>query len=873
MASRALRRRATYRAINGHAKSQSHPLWRVALVLFVGFMMLTSGASAASIFFYGQNLPSLKNFKARFEFQNSLIRDSEGHVLYDMADLSSKRGKRVVEPLVAPGHPTAYYLAQHEDWLVGRDNGKGIPRIMQDATIATEDATFYSNPGFDPLSIVRAAYQDFTQHHIVSGASTITQQLVKEYMLRPDPSWSRKAEELVLAGELTQKYQKTKILWYYLNSVPYGNLTRGAQAAAQTYFNKNVWQLDLPEAALLAGLPQAPSIYNPVDNLPAAKNRMRQVLRLMYIHGYLANPQKLTQDQVIDSVMNSKEVRSWKFVPAPTVKIFPHFVEYAVNELENIPQLKGKIYTGLDVWTTLNPQLQEKAQQIVQNQIAGLTDYHVTDGALVSIDLRKSCYGCILAMVGSADYKNVAISGQINMATSPRQPGSSFKPFNYIYAFEHGLSPATTVLDEPVAIPDTGNPADGGWYEPTNYDHLWHGTVTLRTALQNSLNIPAVKVEQYDASVAGSVRASIGQQAVKMGIKSLFQDNPNCCGWATTLGGMERGVRLIEETSAFGAFGTLGNTVPPVSIERVYDRTTHKLLYDAQRDGPKPVQVVQPQYAYIMNNVLSDNDSRCTPAVCEFGLDSPLNVGRPAAAKTGTTNGFTDNWTVGYTPDVVTGVWVGNADNTQMVGTTGITGAAPIWHDFMLQEFNILKLPVKPFVQPPGVDAGTTCRLPGAYASYSTMGYDIFAGIVPYCGVGTYNTSLPGAAERRNDAISGPGDDTGALRRAAAGTTSHGGPGATGSGATGAGATGAGATGSGAANRRSAGSGPAHCCAASAGPADRCSTGAGATGGHRGPGATHHTVQFGSGRRRAGRAAVTVTGTLRLHAVRESRGE
>jgi membrane peptidoglycan carboxypeptidase len=231
---------------------------------------------------------------------------------------------------------------------------------------------------------------------------------------------------------------------------------------------------------------------------------------------------------------------------------------------------------------------------------------------------------------------------------------------------------------------------------------------------------------------------------VKMGIKSLFSDNPNCCGWALTLGGMERGVRLIEETSAYGVFGTLGNTVPPVSIRRVYDRTTGKLLYDSQRDAPKPTQVLKPQYAYIMNNVLSDNASRCTPSVCEFGPDSPLNLGRPAAAKTGTTNGFTDNWTVGYTPDLVTGVWVGNADNTQMVGTTGITGAAPIWHDFMLQAFNILKLPPVPFAQPPGVDAGSTCRLPGAYASYSTMGYDIFAGIVPYCGVGlSYASALP----------------------------------------------------------------------------------------------------------------------------------
>jgi membrane peptidoglycan carboxypeptidase len=353
-------------------------------------------------------------------------------------------------------------------------------------------------------------------------------------------------------------------------------------------------------------------------------------------------------------------------------------------------------------------------------------------------------------MVGSADYNNVKISGQINMADRPRQPGSSFKPFNYVYAFQHGLSPATSVLDAPVAIPDTGNPDDNGWYEPTDYDQMWHGTVTLRTALQNSLNVPAVKVEQYDSSVGGSVRATVGQQAVNMGIKSLFADNPHCCGWATTLGGMEQGVRLVEETSAYGTFGTLGTTVPPVSIWKVYDRTTHKLLYSAQADGPKPVQVLKPPYAYVMTNVLSDNASRCLPSVCEFGLDSPLNLGRPAAAKTGTTNSFTDNWTVGYTPDIVTGVWVGNADSSPMVGTTGITGAAPIWHDYMLKALQILNLPPKPFPEPPGVDAGTTCRLPGDYAAYSTMGYDIFAGLVPYCSVGSYDTTLPVAPQQQS---------------------------------------------------------------------------------------------------------------------------
>jgi membrane peptidoglycan carboxypeptidase len=207
---------------------------------------------------------------------------------------------------------------------------------------------------------------------------------------------------------------------------------------------------------------------------------------------------------------------------------------------------------------------------------------------------------------------------------------------------------------------------------------------------------------------------------------------------------MEHGVRLVEETAAYGSFGTLGRTVPPIAIWQVRDRNTGKLLYQASRDEPvKPKQVVQPAYAYLMNNVLSDNNSRCTPAVCEFGLDSPLNVGRTAAAKTGTTESFTDNWTVGYTPDIVTGVWVGNADNTQMEGTTGITGAAPIWHDFMLKAFDILHLPPKDFPQPPGVYAGALCRPPGPFTTFSTGVYDIYAGQVPWCSIGTYTSSAP----------------------------------------------------------------------------------------------------------------------------------
>lgn len=729
------------------------------VVLLVGITMLTSGASAGVIFFYGNNLPSLKDFKHRFQFENTLIRDWQGRVLYDMANISKNQGRRVVEPLMQPGNTSQHYKSQNEDWLVGNSIGDhGIPVVLQDATIATEDASFYNNPGFDPLSIARAGYENWTQGHIVSGASTITQQLVKEYMLTPNPSLSRKIEEIILSAELTQKYPKSKILWYYLNSVPYGNLTNGAEAASKQYFGKDVWQLDLAQSAFLAGLPEAPSTYDPVNNLSAALNRMHYVLSLMCEHGYLARDSDGTCATAIHGATQETKNKAKfpKFSPPVTTRLYPHFVQYAISQLQQlsqeVPALHGRVYGGLDVRTTLDERLQNAAQNIVTNQVNGLAGLNVTNGALVSLDLRPQYYGFVRSMVGSADYNNVAISGKYNMANTPRQPGSSFKPFNYVYAFQNGLGPGTSVLDAPVAIPDTGNPADGGWYVPTNYDHAFHGAVTLRVALANSLNVPAVKVEQYGASQGTAGVMNIANQAVKMGIKSLLTDNPHCCGWSLTLGGLEHGVRLVEETSAFGAFATEGTTVPPIAIAEVRDRSSGKLLYSAPRDVPDQFKGHQVSkgfapYAYLINNILSDNSSRCVPVVCEFGLNSPLNLGRTAAAKTGTTNSFTDNWTVGYTPDIVTGVWVGNTNNNPMApGTSGITGAAPIWHDYMLTAFRILHLPPKEFVQPPGVLGGTECLLNTTYTAYSSMGYDLVAGRVPDCAVGTNSINIPNAA-------------------------------------------------------------------------------------------------------------------------------
>ena len=399
-----------------------------------------------------------------------------------------------------------------------------------------------------------------------------------------------------------------------------------------------------------------------------------------------------------------------------------------------MPRLKDRLYEGIDVYTTIDPRLQDLAQTTVTKQIDSLQAQHVTDGALVSLDLRPGHYGWIRAMVGSAHYGGKA--GQINMAVRPRQPGSSMKPFNYIYAFTHGnVSPGTLITDSPIILPDPDDTEHHGWYQPDNYDHQFHGTITLRQALDNSLNVPAVKLEYY---ISGADH--VAQTAARFGMKSLYHDNPGlACSvcYAVTLGGLARGTRPLEETAAYGTFAAGGRTVPPRAIWKVVDRSqpsSDLLRVDCPR-GIKPAawvakapkQVVDPAHAYEMTDVLSDNNARCTPQVCEFGLISPLVLDRPSAAKTGTTNDWTDNWTVGYVPQLVTGVWTGNADRTPMVNVIGITGAAPIWHDFMEGAFKILHLPVEPFTPPPGIIRTAECAQAGS--SYASVGsVDVVAG-------------------------------------------------------------------------------------------------------------------------------------------------
>jgi membrane peptidoglycan carboxypeptidase len=695
-----------WRIARRHLNPSSPHRLRLALIAALIVLLAFGGAGTTVAALFVAQLPSPSKFSIHYGFQDARIYASDGSLLYDLPDLGPNAGSRTIEPLQS--------RTDHRNAC--RGSVDRIPLTLQNATIATEDATFYSNPGFDLLSIARAALQDWTSNRVVSGASTITQQLVRASMLSDAQTFSRKADEIALAYLISQKYSKRELLWYYLNSVYYGNLAYGAQAAAATYFGEPVCRLDLAQAALLAGLPESPSALDPITHPTAALDRLRTVLTLMRTHHDLRGRRPITA--------SLREAQHWRFFAPSATMRYPLFVRYALGQLESLPGMASMLYSGIDVYTTLDPRLEDLGQALVTKQINGLVAQHVTDGALVSLDLRHQHYGWVLAMVGSAHATGPA--SEVNMAIEPRQPGSSMKPFNYIWAFtNHGVGPGTLVTDAPFVLPDPGNPLDGGWYTPIDYDHTFHGTITVRQALANSLNVPAVKVEYYVTGIT-----NVATTAYRFGMSHLYSDNPELtCGvcYAVTLGGMPRGTRPLEETAAYGVFATGGWKVPPVAIWKVVQRSTGKVLYCSEDcpGGVRPDPSLAAQQrrvlgaapAYEMTNILSDDAARCTPQVCEFGLNSVLKLGRPAAAKTGTTNDWTDNWTVGYTPQLVTGVWVGNADRTPMVTIIGITGAGPVWHDFMEGAFGILHLPVLGFQQPPGVISTDRCQIAGSSAT------------------------------------------------------------------------------------------------------------------------------------------------------------
>jgi penicillin-binding protein 1A len=571
-----------------------------------------------------------------------------------------------------------------------------IASTLINATVATEDKNFWTNPGVDVLRIAQAALADLQHGRIVEGGSTITQQLIKNLVVGNETNVIRKLQEVVLTPEVNDHYSKSDIMEMYLNSIYYGEQAYGIDAAATAYFGLSDQlgkpassQLDIAQSAMLAGIPSSPTMYDPRIHKQAALQRFQIVLDLMMRQGYITQTQALAATQ---------EANKSDFLKAPVMENrAPHFTEFVLRQLQQeFHKTRADLsLSGMSVYTTLDINLQDKVQKIMQEHISELSAaHHMSNAAEVIIDFHT---GAIKSLLGSIDYNSTAIDGKFDVATQGfRQPGSSFKPYVYATAMKQGTSPAQAILDEPITIkiPDSIPPT----YSPVNYDHQFHGHMTIRCALQNSLNIPAVKTLEH-VGIQNAI-----QTATQMGIVHT-QGQP---GYSMVLGGLD--VNLLEHTSAYGTFADGGVHVPAYSIDKIVMANTQQTYGHPANPGTR---ALSPQIAYMMTDVLSDNQSR----YMEFGPCSALllysttmnqcyagdtGAVRPAAAKTGTTNDFVDNWTMGYTTDYVMGVWAGNNDHSPMVNITGVDGAAPIWHDSMLAAEE--GQPIRSFQNPGGLE-------------------------------------------------------------------------------------------------------------------------------------------------------------------------
>jgi 1A family penicillin-binding protein len=534
-----------------------------------------------------------------------------------------------------------------------------IPLYLRQATVAVEDKNFYKHQGFDVTGYLRAIFNIIVRHKL-QGGSTLTQQLVKNTLLTSERTLFRKVREFILAIQIERKYTKDEILQMYLNEAPYGGTAWGVEAASELYFGKSVKDLNLVESAILAGLPQRPSVYSPYSSTPKAYvDRTKSVLRRMREDGYITKEQ---EDEAV------KQLENVQFKPKETGFKAPHFVQYVQKVLEEKYGEDVVTRGGLKVTTTLDLKLQEKAQDIVKEEIAKVEKLNITNGAAVVLDPET---GEILAMVGSKNFSDPNYDGQVNVTLSLRQPGSAIKPITYAAAFKKGYTPSTLLMDVPTEF---GTGPGGKPYKPVNYDGKYRGPVQVRYALGNSLNIPAVKMLAL-VGVENTLKL-----AYDLGVNSLepTQDTLSKVGLSLTLGGGE--VRLLELASAYCAFVNQGYRVDPVAILKVED-LNGKVLEEVKPQ--KTESVLTPQVAYLIANILSDNDARKDV----FGPNSLLNIpGRTVMVKTGTTNDKRDNWAIGGNTQVMVGVWVGNNDNSEMKQVaSGVSGASPIWRRILLE--------------------------------------------------------------------------------------------------------------------------------------------------------------------------------------------
>lgn len=635
-----------------------------ALILVV---LIFVGLTAVTAHWLFADLPSVDTLGQQVTPPTVRIVDRNGRLLYDIID--SQSGRNTVLPL------------------------NQIPIALRQATIATEDKTFYENPGVDSTAVLRAIWLNANEGGaVVSGGSTITQQVVRNLLLndeeRTEISIRRKVREMALAWQVTRRHGKDDILALYLNQMYYGGMAYGVDAAARTYFGKSATELTVAESALIAGLPQAPALYNPLIEPEAAKARQTVVLDLMVKQGYLTEAER---------ELAVREKLRYAATPYPVTA--PHFVLMVQSQLDSLfPQEALYAGGGVTVRTTLDLNWQEHAQAIVAEQMERLDKprnggpgHFAHNAALVALHPQT---GEVMALLGNLDFFDEAHDGAINMALVPRQPGSALKPI--VYAA--GMDPqrprpftAATRFDDVRTVFTTH---ENKPYVPVNFSRTEHGPVLLRQALGSSLNIPAVSA-LHQVGVENAMAL-----ASEMGIGTLGEPDEYDLSFA--LGGGP--VRLFDLTAAYAAFANGGSRIEPTLILDVTDMNGNTLFTAAQ---PAPVRVLDERVAWLISDILSDDRAR----IMSFGENSILNLDRTTAVKTGTTNDFHDNWTVGYTPDLVVGVWVGNADNKPMVGISGVSGAGPIWHYFMRAVLH--GQPDRPFVQPAGLEQANVCNLSG----------------------------------------------------------------------------------------------------------------------------------------------------------------
>mgnify|MGYP001609100638 CR=1 FL=1 len=555
-----------------------------------------------------------------------------------------------------------------------------IPTNLKNATLAAEDSGFYSHGGFDLKGILRSFLGDIKTFSLSQGGSTITQQLVKQTLLGNEKTALRKVRELVLSIELERKFSKDQIFWMYLNQIPYGSNTYGIEAAAKAFFNKNASQLNLNEAATLSALPQAPSYYSPygnhVDGLIIRKNSILTNMKKLGFISETDYKQAVAEKPVFHSSTESITA--------------PHFVIMVKDYLANKYGESAIESGGFNVITTLDAALQDYAEAAVTKYATiNKTKYKASNAALVAVSPKN---GDVLALVGSVNYFDIANQGNFNVTIDGpgRQPGSSFKPFAYAVAFQKGYPDSTTIFDfktefNPSCSPDGNQLVDHyglACYHPRNYDGIFRGPVTLRQALDQSLNIPSVKT-LYLAGIPETI--GLAQQ---MGITTLTQ--PERYGLSLVLGGAE--VHPIDLVSAYSVFANDGIRNPWRIIQRVEDANGN-VLEEAQN---QPQRALDAQTARLMNNILSDNSARAAV----FGYNNSLYFpGYEVGAKTGTTQDNRDGWVVGFSPSVATVVWTGNNNNQSMTAAgAGISAAGPMWHEFMAQA--LATFPHESFPQP-----------------------------------------------------------------------------------------------------------------------------------------------------------------------------